>query len=260
MVNDGARRECADGGTEAICHQHEETLTRGAQFGRYLVVHKQAARYVEEVEGHSIDDAGEDEEDDAREGGVAHAEETKAQHPGHHGNEHHLLDAEAAQEEGDEQDAQGLGNLRERNEERGIVGRKTVGVFRLRNEMGDEGASIAVGHLQGHTQQHGEDEEEGHTLFAEEAEGVQSQHLRERTARFALDKRAGGEREAIEEQQDAESYRHNHRAGFNLREEGLDDLHIVVPYEEEDYPCNQQSNGKAYPALPAMRPVRNILP
>ena len=70
--------------------------------------------------------------------------------------------------------------------------------------MGDEGASIAVGHLQGHAQQHREDEEEGHTLFAEEAEGVQSQHLRERTARFALDKRAGGEREAIEEQQDAQ--------------------------------------------------------
>ena len=70
--------------------------------------------------------------------------------------------------------------------------------------MGDEGACIAVGHLQRHTQQHGEDEEEGHALFAEEAEGVQSQHLRERTARFALDKRAGGKREAIEEQQDAE--------------------------------------------------------
>ena len=41
--------------------------------------------------------------------GIAHAEEPEAQYPCQHGNQHHLLDAEAFQEERYQQDAECFG-------------------------------------------------------------------------------------------------------------------------------------------------------
>ena len=93
--------QCADSGTKSVGHQHEQALCWSAHAGLALLVYKEAARYVEEVEGYAINYAGEDKQDDAGHGRVAQAEETEAEHPSEHGDEHHGLDAEALQEEGD---------------------------------------------------------------------------------------------------------------------------------------------------------------
>ena len=122
MVHHLACGDSAEGGTDAVGHQHEEALGAGTHRGIGLLVDIKRAGDVEEVKGHTVDYARKDEECHARKLGIAQTEETETEHPADHGYHHHALDAETFETEGNEQDAEGFGNLRERYEGSGIVG------------------------------------------------------------------------------------------------------------------------------------------
>lgn len=176
MIDDGLRAERSDRGADAVGHDHEESLRRGADRRIGLLIDEERPRDVEEVEGHTIDDHRKDEHPHAV-SGVAQAEESKTEHPGEHGHEHDVLDAEAFQAEGNEQDAERFGDLRQRDQRIGVVGAERGGIFGDVAETGDEGIRKAVGNLQRNTQQHREDEEQGHLLLLEEREGAQPEGL-----------------------------------------------------------------------------------
>ena len=131
-VDDGLCGKGAYGGADAVGANHEKSLGRRAHRGRGLLVDVETARDVEEVEGHAVDDAREHNHPEARPG-VAEAEEPEAAHPRQHRHEHDALDAETFQAEGDEEDAEGLGSLRD--------GYEGVGVARAprRGEVGQRG-------------------------------------------------------------------------------------------------------------------------
>ena len=175
MVDDGTGREGSDGGSQTVGHQHEEALPGRAYLGRTDLIDIQTATDVEEIEGHTIDEAAEDEEDDAGVVGRTESEESETEHPSEHGDEHDDLDAEAFQEEGDEQDAQGFCHLREAHEHRSVVGTESICHLRNGLERGDVGSREAVGDLQGHAQHGTEEEEQRRLPVLEETERIEPQ-------------------------------------------------------------------------------------
>ena len=82
-------------------------------------------------------------------------------------NKHHLLDAEAFQEERYQQDAECFGYLRQRNQDVGMLHSESAGIFGNTAETADVGVGKSVGNLQGNAQQHGENEENSHFLLLE---------------------------------------------------------------------------------------------
>ena len=191
------RAQRADGGSEAVGHDDEQPLRARADVLVRLAVDEQRTRDVEEVEGHAIDNHREDEHPHAA-ARIARSEEAEAQHPCQHGDEHHVLDAEAFQEERYQQDAERLGHLRERYQDVGMLHAEGVGILGYAAEAADVGVGKAVGNLQRHAQQHGEEEEDGHFLLAEQGEGAQPQRLDQRLALSALARGAGGEGQRVE--------------------------------------------------------------
>ena len=91
----------ADGSTEAIGHNHEQSLRTAPDFGLCMLVNEQGTRNVEEVERHALNYHREHEHPHAG-SRVAQTEKAKAQHPRQHGNHHDTLDAKTFQAEGDE--------------------------------------------------------------------------------------------------------------------------------------------------------------
>ena len=63
---------------------------------------------------------------------------------------------------------------------------KRVGILGDAGKARDEGVGIAIGNLQRHTQQHGEDEEDGHLLLLEQGEGTQAEGINHRARLLAL--------------------------------------------------------------------------
>ncbi len=177
-IDDCACGQRADRGADAVGHQHEKSLGRALNRAVGLALHEQCSRDVEEVERHAVDHHRTDEHPQSA-AGIAQSEQPEAEHPGEHGDEHHLLDAEAFEEEGDEQDAERFGDLRKGGEGRGVVGADGAGEFGGSLEASDEGGGVAVGDLERDAQQHGEDEEEGHLALLEECESLQAEHLGE---------------------------------------------------------------------------------
>ena len=106
-IDDGLCTQCTDGGTNTVCHQHEQTLRRGTDGRVGGFIHKQRTGDVEEVEGNAIDNHGKYEHPHAA-ARITQSEQTETKHPCEHGNEHHLLDAVALHEERNEQDAAGF--------------------------------------------------------------------------------------------------------------------------------------------------------
>ena len=108
VINHHTRQNSTYGCTQAIGHQHEQSLGRGSHLDIALLVDKETARHIEEIERHAINDAREHEEAHAREGWIAEAEEAESEHPCKHGDEHDFLDAVPLHEERNEQDTQCL--------------------------------------------------------------------------------------------------------------------------------------------------------
>ena len=186
----------SDGGTQSVGHDDEQALGARADSLVRLTVNEQRARYVEEVESHSIDNHREQEHPDAA-AWVARAEQAEAQHPCEHGDEHHPFDAEALQAERYQQDAERLRYLRQRDQDIGMLHAEGVGIFRYAAEAADVRVGKSVGDLQRHAQQHGEDEEDGHFLLLEQGEGAQAQRFDQRFALSSLACGAGGQSQGI---------------------------------------------------------------
>ena len=130
MIHDSSGRQHADSSADAIGHEHEESLSGGLHLGRGLLLHIESAADIEEIESHAIYDHRQNEEDYARHSRFADSEESEPQHPAKHSDKHHILNAEFAQTEGNEQYAASLGNLAERSQQCGIVGRKRIEILR----------------------------------------------------------------------------------------------------------------------------------
>ena len=172
MVDDFTCYERAYGCAQTVGHKHKQALCRCSYLRVTLLIHKQAARYIEEVECHAINDARQDEQNHAWESRIAKSEESEAAHPCKHGNEHNHLDAVTLQEEWNEQNAQCFSHLRERNEQCSIVGSKRIGIFGYALEAGDERCGITIGYLQRHAQQAREYEEHSHTAILKQLKGI----------------------------------------------------------------------------------------
>ena len=110
FVHDGLCAQGTDSGTETVGHHHEQSLCRRADARVGFLVHKQRAGDVVKVKGKAIYNHGED-DGPYHAAGVADAEKSETEEPGNHGHQHHLLDAEALEEEGNEQNAEGFCNL-----------------------------------------------------------------------------------------------------------------------------------------------------
>ena len=219
----GAER--TDGGAEAVGHHHEHALGAAADLLVGILVDEQGAADVEEVESHAVDDHGEDQQHEAEAGGVARAEEEEAERPGHKGDEHHLLDAELLQEEGDQQDTQGLRDLRDRGEEHVVLHREGVGILRVGAESVEVRRGEAVGHLQAHAQQEREDEEHAHLAVLEQGEGAQAEGVDKRGTLGGLVDRAVGQREGIHGQDQAPGGRNEQLHVVVLEAGEVDDPH-----------------------------------
>ena len=111
---------------------------------------------------------------------MAEPEETEAEHPGQHGDEHHFLDAEFLHTERDEQDAERLGCLREGDQRVGVLHSERVGQRRIGRKRTQEGIGVAVRNLERSAQQHREDEEHGELAVLEQGEGLQAESVHER--------------------------------------------------------------------------------
>ena len=136
--------ECANSRADTIGHQHKQSLGGTSLLRVRVLLDKERSGDVEEVEGHAIDDHREDKHPHAT-ARIAQGEEAEAQHPGHHGDEHDVLDAVALHKEGDEEDAAGLADLGERDEHIGMVDAEGVGVLGYVFKRGDKGVGEAVG-------------------------------------------------------------------------------------------------------------------
>ena len=177
MRDDLAGDPGADRGTDAVGHQHEEPLRTGLHGLCGLLLDKECTGDVEEVKRHAVDDAGEEEQDDAHDAlRGADSEEAEAQHPGEHGHQHDDLDAEALEAERDQQNTQRLGDLRDGDQQGRVFGKPAFG---RRGKAVDIGGGISVRDLQRHAQQHREEEKEGHLALLKQHEGIQTEALGE---------------------------------------------------------------------------------
>ena len=82
-----------------------------------------------------------------------------------------------------------------------------VGIFLYRSETVDERIGKAVGDLQTHTEEHGEDEENRHVLLLEEREGTKPERIHEALLVCTFVDRTFRQCEGVEEQHDAENAR-----------------------------------------------------
>ena len=159
MIYNLSGNQRADCCTQTVGHQHKQALRGCTNFCVTFLVDKQAAGDIKEVECHTVDKARKDEQNHAGESGVAESQEAETANPRKHGDEHNRLDAIAFQEERNEQDAEGFRYLRNRNQERCIVGCKRIGKFGKALEVSEERSGKTVSNLQRHAEEHREDEE-----------------------------------------------------------------------------------------------------
>src|SRR5690554_816738 len=195
---------------EAVGHDHEESLGAGANLGAGFLLDKDRPGDIEEVESHAVDDHRQDQQVEAA-GGVADAKERKARHPGEHTHDHDLLDAEALQEEGDGQDKERLGDLRNREQEVGVLHAKGVGVSGA--EAVQKRAAKGVGNLQGGAQKHREDKEDRHALFFKEHEGVQAHRADPAGAFFGAQRFGWRQKKGIDAQKERRTRRQKELVG-----------------------------------------------
>lgn len=83
-IHDRTGGEGTYGSTEAVGHQHKETLGGRAYVLGCVIVDIEGAGDVEEVEGYSVNDAAEYEKENSRHTRVTKSEEAEAEHPGEH--------------------------------------------------------------------------------------------------------------------------------------------------------------------------------
>ena len=152
-VDDITSRQCSDGCAKAVSHHHKQSLSRCLNLRIAFLVDKDTARDIEEVEGDTIDDTLQDEENGSRHGGISNAKQTKAEYPCEERHQHHNLNAETLQEERNQQNTASLADLGNRGKQCGIVGSKRVGILRNSLETRQEGTCEAIGHLQTHAEQ-----------------------------------------------------------------------------------------------------------
>ena len=97
-------------GSKTIGHEHEQSLRRRAQMGIGSLVNEQRTRDVEKVKSHSVYYHRGYKHPYAR-SWVARSKKSKTQHPGKHGYEHYILNAETLHKEWNHQYAECLTNL-----------------------------------------------------------------------------------------------------------------------------------------------------
>ena len=150
-IHNLASSQGTDGSTQTIGHHHKQALSRCLDAGLTLLVNEDTTRNIKEVEGDTIYDARENEENHTRHCRITYAKESETEHPCKERHQHHNLDAKTLQEEGNHQDTQCLTNLRDRRQQGSIVGSKGVGKLWYSLKMSNERTSKTIGYLQTHT-------------------------------------------------------------------------------------------------------------
>ena len=235
-IHHGARGIRPEEGAEAVGHNHKDALRRRAYLAAGLLFDEKRPRDVEEVERHAVDDHREDEEHGSRTG-VAHAEEAEAQHPGQHRDQHHLLDSETPEEEGNQQDAERFGHLRQREQDHRMFHDGRIGILGHRSEILDITVAEGIGDLERGAQQHREDEEDGHALLLEEREGAQSQRIDPRLLAHAAVDGACGQRERVDGQHERQRRRDIQLPGCKF------DLHASDMHQIDEPHGGDESHG-----------------
>lgn len=133
----------------------------------------------------------------------------------------------------------GLADLGERDEHIGMVDAEGVGVQGDIFKRGDKGVGEAVGDLQTHAQEHREAEENGHLLLFEQGEGAQSERVGDRLLLAALDHGAMGQREGVEEEEEADR-----GGGHKLVLVGLEPQHIDQPHRTDETDGAEDADGR----------------
>ena len=158
--------------SESISHDHEQSLGTGPDGNGGLFFDEERTGNIEEVEGHSIDDHGEDEEGKPG-AGVADTKEAKAKNPGENAHQHYFFDTETIEEKRNGEDEQGLGDLGHRGKEVRMFDGERIGI--VAGKVADKGQSECVGDLQGGAQEHSEQKEYSHFPLFEQYKSIQAQ-------------------------------------------------------------------------------------
>ena len=238
-VDHRLRAECADRSADTVGHQHEQTLRTGANGRITFLIYEQRTRDIEEVEGYTVDNHGDNEEHHAGEGRNTDGEEAETQHPSEHGNEHNGFNTEAFQEEGDEQNAERLTDLRQRDQNIGMLHEPLSLKGGIGAKTTDEGIGKSVGNLQTYAEEHGKEEEQGHALVAEEFEGVESHSFDQAFSLVAGVDRAGRQGQCVAGQQQTPSSRDK-----KLHIRVLPTQKINNPHRSDEAYCAKDANGR----------------
>ena len=231
-VDHPLRHQHARRSTKAVRHHHEQSLRSTADARVRVLIDEQRAADVEEVEGDTIDNHRKDDEDKSV-AGIADGKEPEAKHPGKHGNEDDLLDAQATHTKWDEQEAERFAHLRERGEDDAVLYHEGIGVavFQSRSPSLKVGRGVAVGDMKADTHEHGEEEENGHLTVPEERKSPKSQSIHKAFLPVALADGTGGHRQGIGRHEQAQDARHGKLVGRGLeaqevhRPHGTDEAH-----------------------------------
>ena len=100
-----------DSSTKTVGHHHKQTLRRSFDLRVAFLINEDTTRDIEEVKGDTLDNARQDEEDNAWHSRIANAKESETEHPSKQRHEHYNLNTKTLQEEWNHQNAAGLTNL-----------------------------------------------------------------------------------------------------------------------------------------------------
>ena len=239
-VNHELRSKRTDSGTEAVGHHHEHTLRTGTNLGTRLLIHKERATDVEEIERHAIDNHREDEKPHAV-ARVADSEKAETEHPCEHRHQHHILDTETAQAERNQQDTECFGNLRQRNQDVGVLHGKRVSILLHAGKGGYKGVGVTIGDLQRHTQQHRENEEDTHLLVLEKGECPQTERINKRLFLHILVDGAVGKRQGVKTENDTPCRTDKELAVIMLKTEQIDNPHGADETDGTKYTDGRES-------------------
>jgi len=202
IIHDAAGDVRADPGAEAIGHEHEEALGAGADLDIRLAFDEQRPGDIEEVEGHAIDDHGQDQEGQAA-AGVAKSKETETEDPGEDAHDDDLFDAKPPEEERNGENEERLGDLRNGDDQYGMPNAKRASVLGYFGEIVDEAVGKCIADLQGEAEEHGIDEEDQHLLVLEEHKCVETERGGKAPPGGIGHGGAGGHGEGIDAEEDA---------------------------------------------------------
>ena len=247
-INDRLRSQHPNRCPQTVCHHHKNALRAAANLRICFPIDKQRAGNVEEIECNAVHDHRKDKHPHAV-AGIAGPKQTEAKHPREHGHQHHPFDAETVQAERYQQDKTCFGHLRDRDQDIGVLYAESLFIEGDFGEGCNERIGVAVRDLQRYTEQHGENKEDGHLLFFEEAESTQAERTDERVrVGFTVD-RATRKRERVGREQKSQYTGNGELLRSGLKSDQINQNHGADEPDRAEYANRREHFHRIQPGF-----------